>query len=212
VTETRQHLVDRLRVERDPAVLAQYIHHPAWQVRWEAIKSLGDSASPDAESHLLEVLARNAHPEDFPFTNSALGRVGSRRAVPALSSLIHHRADDVKTSAIWALERLGDSTLTQVYLDALSDRSWAAKAYAMSALAAHGDERAVAAVSERLRSSLSRQRRRNVAGTTEVMLALQYLGRWRESQPVADAAIRWVRTKALARLHPAERSWFETTF
>ena len=78
-------------------------------------------------------------------------RVGSKAALPALTRLIHHRNEDVKCSAIHALGLLGDSSLTPVLLEALSDRSWASKLYAMEAIHRNADERAVVAVSERLR-------------------------------------------------------------
>lgn len=210
--ETRQQLVARLRSEGNPRVLAAYLHHPAWQVRWQAIESLGRSGSPEAEAALLELHASNPDPRDYPFLHAALGQVGSRAAIPALVALIHHPKDDVKTSALAALQRLGDASLTPTYLDALSDRSWVAKWYAMAALAAHGDERAIDAVCERLRSSLGRERKRNLAGMTEVTYALDYLRRWQISSPAAEASIDWVRTHALDRLQPHERAWFESVF
>jgi HEAT repeat protein len=209
--EMRQPLIARLQSERDPEVLGRYVHDRAWQVRWAAIQSLGKSESLDAEAPLLEVLAEN-EPNDLPFANTALGRVGSKAAIAALTGLIHHPIEDVKASAIRALESLGDASLTPTFLDALSDRSWVAKWYAMAAIAAHADERAIDAVNERLRASLRRDRKTSVAGMTEVMYALTYLGRWRPTHPDADEAIRWVREEAIGRLHPNERTWFDATF
>jgi len=53
---SRTKLVQRLREERDPEVLGAFISHGAWQVRWEAITSLGQSNSPAAERYLLQDL------------------------------------------------------------------------------------------------------------------------------------------------------------
>lgn len=125
--ETRQQLVDRLRIERDPVVLGRYVHHAAWQVRWAAIQALGESGSAGAEAPLLAVL-RDNDPKDFPLANAALGKVLSKAAIPALAALVHHRIDDVKASAMAALGSLGDPSLTPIYLDALTDRSWVARA------------------------------------------------------------------------------------
>jgi HEAT repeat protein len=208
--ETRQKLVARLEAERDPETLGHYVHHAAWQVRWAAIASLGKSGSPGAEAPLLEVLRTNPDARDFPFAAAALREVGSKAAIPALTALIHHPMEDVKASAIGALGVLGDASLTPTYLDALSDRSWVAKWYAMGAIAARADDRAIGPVSERVRSILSRDRKTNVGGTTELMYALEFLGRWR-SNAVADEAIRWVRTKAISRLDERERTWFAAT-
>jgi HEAT repeat protein len=210
--ETRQQLVARLTAERDPKVLGQYVHHPAWQVRWAAIESLGRSGSPEAEGPLLGVLRTNADARDYPFANAALGRVGSKAAIPALTALIHHRIEDVKGSAVAALGAIGDASLTPIYLEALSDRNWVAKWAAMGAIARNADERAVAPVSERVRSILSRERKRNLGGTTEVMYALAYLDRWSSSSPIAAETIGWVREKGLARLFKEERVWFESRF
>jgi HEAT repeat protein len=138
--ETRQKLVAGLTAERDPEILGRYVHHPAWQVRWAAIESLGKSGSPQAEGPLLAVLR----------TNPAIAR--------------------------------------------------------------NADERAVAPVSERVRSILSRERKRDLGGTTEVMYALEFLDRSSSSSPIAAETIRWVRAKALARLLKEERAWFETKF
>jgi HEAT repeat protein len=208
--ETRQKLVARLSLERSPEILGQYVHHAAWQVRWAAIESLGKSGSPDAEAPLVAVLRTNPDARDFPFAAAALRKVGSKAAIPALAALIHHPTEDVKASAIGALGVLGDASLTPTYLEALSDRSWVAKWYAMGAIAARADDRAISPVSERVRSILSRDRKTNVGETTELMYALEFLDRWR-SNAIADQVIRWVRTNAISRLDERERAWFEAT-
>jgi HEAT repeat protein len=209
---SRTELVQRLRVERDPEVLGAFIDHRAWQVRWAAIESLGKSESPAAEQYLLKVLATTGDKSDLPLANSALGRVGSRAAIPALAELIHHPVEDVKASAIHALGVLGDSTLTPLYLDALSDRSWVAKWSAIEAIHRNGDERAIGPVVVRLRAVLNRERRTNVGGWTEPMYALDFLRRWQAVDASAGDTIEWVRSKRLDRLQPDEREWFVSAF
>ena len=44
------------------------------------------------------------------------------------------------------------------------------------------------------------------------MYALDFLGRWREADPIADRTIAWVRSDRLDRLQSAEREWFLSTF
>lgn len=211
VGESRARLVERLGQERDPDVLGAFLGHSAWQVRWVAIESLAKTGSPHAEQYLLQVLATSSDEGDLSRANAALTRVGSKTSIPALSAFIHHRAEDVKCSAIHALGVLGDSTLTPLYLDALSDRSWVAKWYAMAALHRNGDERAIGPVIDRLRSILSRARQTKVGGWTEVMYALDFLRRW-QTDPSTGAAIDWVRSDRLDRLQPDERDWFKVTF
>jgi HEAT repeat protein len=209
---TRTKLVERLRDERNPEVLARYRHHPAWQVRWEAIQSLGQTGSPIAEGLLIDILEAPTDPDDLPLANQALSRVGTKAAWPALIRLIHHRVEDVKVSAIGVLNILGDSSLTPVYLDALSDRSWVAKWSAMAALDEHGDERAVQPVIDRLRQILGRQRLTNIGGWSEVMHALHFLQRFQDLDPGAGRTIGWVAANRWDRLSLEERDWFTLTF
>jgi HEAT repeat protein len=97
---SRAKLIQRLRVERDPEILGAYIGHRAWQVRWEAIEGLGRSQSPAAEKYLLQVLAASDNKYDLSLANGALGKVGSRAAIPALMGFVHHPVVDVKCTAI----------------------------------------------------------------------------------------------------------------
>ncbi len=209
---TRTKLVARLNEERDPEVLGAFITHRWWQVRWAAIESLGKSESPAAERYLLQVLATSDNTYDLGNANAALSRVGSRAAIPALMGFIHHPVEDVKWSAIHALGVLGDSSLTPLFLDALSDHSGAAKWPAMAAIHRNGDERAIAPVIARLHTILSRQRLIAIGGWSEVMYALDYLRRWQAVDPSAGETIEWVRSKRMDRLQPDERKWFESTF
>jgi hypothetical protein len=212
VWETRARLAKRLREERDPEVLGAFISHPAWQVRWEAIESLGRIQSPAAERYLLEVLAVSHDRYDLTNANAALARVGSKAAIPALSAFIHHSVEDVKSSAIGALGILGDSSFTPLYLDALSDPSWASKTPAAAAIHRHGDERAIGPVIARLHAVLSRERRRQIGGWSEVMYALDFLRRWQAADLSARKTIEWVRSNRMHRLQTHEREWFESIF
>jgi HEAT repeat protein len=209
---SRKDHVARLRDERDPEVLATFTSHRAWQVRLEAIESLGKTGSPAAEPFLLQVLATSNDQYDLAFASSALCRVGSKAAIPALTGLVHHPVEDVKCSAIGALGVLGDSSLTPTYLDALSHRSWAAKTYAMKAIHQNGDERAIGPVVDRVHAILGRERTRIVLPWSEIMYALDYLRRLESADPRPKQAIEWVRSKRLGRLQTDERRWFESTF
>src|SRR5215472_12420605 len=91
------------------------------------------------------------------------GECGTRAAVPALATQIHHAQDDVKWSAIHALAEIGDEALVPVLLNALTDWSWAAKGYAIRAIARHGNAQAIGPVCDRVRAILARQRKINEA-------------------------------------------------
>jgi HEAT repeat protein len=194
--------------EPDPALVAVFLSHPSVRVRESAVGNLERSNSPDAEAYLLEFIGASDDRYLVPRVNARLGKGATTAAVPVLARLIHHRIEDIKASAIDALCMIGDASTTPVFLDALSDRSWVAKAYAMRGLAEHGDLRAMDAVVARLKGALSRERADRVAGDTEVIYALRYLWRWREDARAADA-IAFVRRERIARLNARERVWIE---
>jgi hypothetical protein len=82
----------------------------------------------------------------------------------------------------------------------------------MAAIHRIGDSRAIGPVVERLHAALSRERRTNLGGWTEVMYAIDFLARWRPVDSSAGEAIDWVRSSRMDRLQPHERDWFESTF
>jgi HEAT repeat protein len=128
-----------------------------------------------AEAALLAVLANPVNDYDRINANAALGQCGTAAAIPALAAQVHHPTDSVKCSAIYALALLGDESQLPVFLDALTDRSWAAKRYAMSAIARHGNEHAIAPVCARVRVILGRQRKRQQGRQSELISALEFL-------------------------------------
>lgn len=208
---SRARLVSLLREERDPATLGRWTRHPAWQVRHQAIQSLGATASAEAESPLLEALQTSTDPFDLAYASASLSRVGTAASIPALARLIDHPVEDVKTSAINAIAAVGGPAEMPLFLRALADRSWVAKWYAMAAIHRHGDLGAIDAVIRRLRAMLSRERKTRIAGWTELMYAVDYLRRWEASDPRVSDVLRWVRRERWHRLSDEERTWWESS-
>jgi HEAT repeat protein len=144
-TETRRSQLDDLlrELQRVPTipdctVLLPLTTHRWWQVRWGAIDALAKCRhDPRAEAALLAVLANPVDDYDRINANASLGQCGTKAAIPDLAAQVHHPTEDVKCSAIYALAQIGDETQLPVFLDALTDRSWAAKWYAMQAIARH---------------------------------------------------------------------------
>jgi hypothetical protein len=114
--------------------------------------------------------------------------------------------DDVKCSAIYALALLGDESQLPVFLDALTDRSWAAKWYTMGAIAMHGNEQAIAPVCARVRVILGRQRKRKVGSKPELISALEFLTRYQHDHRV-QSTLAWVTKNRRAYLTPTEIEW-----
>lgn len=112
----------------DCTVLLPLTKHRWWQVRWGAIRALAKCRDDRrAESALLAVLANPVDDYDRINANAALGQCGTPAAIPALAAQVHHPTDDVKCSAIYALAEIGNEPQLPVFLDALTDRSWAGK-------------------------------------------------------------------------------------
>jgi hypothetical protein len=125
-----------------------------------------------------------------------------------LARFIHHPKEDVKASAINALQEVGDPSLTPLYLDALGDRSWVGKDYAMKAIHAHGDVRAIEPVMARIRAILSRDRKTKMGGWSELMYAVGYLKRWEATDGRISRFLQQVRHERWARLSEQERDWW----
>ena len=127
-------------------------------------------------------------------------------AIPALAAEIHHPTDDVKCSAIYALEQIGDSSLLPIFLDALTDRSAAAKWYAMSAISRHGNEQAVGPVCDRVRVILRRQRKHKQLPESELLCTLKFLAQ-HQDDAAARETLSWVAEKRTAYLTDDESRW-----
>ena len=182
----------RLPEVPDSTVLLPLTRHRWWQVRHEAISALGRCrADPLAQKALLGVLADPADDGDRIYANAALSECGTARAIPALAAQIHHPKDDVKCSAINALKEVGDPSILPLFLDALTDRSPIAKWYAMTAIAQHGNEKAIGPVCERVRVILARRRKHLQLPQSELLQAVQFLARHHDD-PRAQTTLAWV--------------------
>jgi HEAT repeat protein len=171
----------------------------------QAVAAIADA--PGGESYLFEVVDGSDDRYLVPVVNAVLGDIGSQEAIGHLVRRIHDPSEDVKASAICALSKLGNSSLTPILLDALADRSGVAKDYATMALYEHGDERAVEPVADRTRAILGRERRRSQAGPTALMFCLAFLMRWSEASGLAAETLSWARTR-IRFFHPEEWNWF----
>ncbi|OXJ14530.1 hypothetical protein CFB39_25705 [Burkholderia sp. AU6039] len=77
-----------------------------WLVRHSAIRSLNGCANPQAEDELLEILATTSDPYDVIYCQSTLNRIGTCKALPAITQNLKSRKRDVKISAQAAIEAI----------------------------------------------------------------------------------------------------------
>jgi HEAT repeat protein len=91
-----------------PAALAA-LHDPDINVRWEAVKTLGALRDARAVDALIELLARDPHGHgpNCETIIEALGRIGDKRAEPALVALLNGPQGTVRKAAVAALDVLG---------------------------------------------------------------------------------------------------------
>ncbi|MEU8663261.1 HEAT repeat domain-containing protein, partial [Actinoplanes philippinensis] len=122
-------------------VLLDQVAEPRW---WhEGPFALGELRSVAA----VPVLCRLARSGSAPIPAvDALGRIGSREAVPTLLDLTAHPAPDVRDHALRALHRIGGPEATDAAVIACDDFDPTVRDRAARVLARHGDERAVTAL------------------------------------------------------------------
>lgn len=207
----RNKRLDRLASEQNPHILGRFALQSRGVEQMDAIEALAKTGSRDAEPYLIELIRGETDRFAIPVANAALGRVGSSASIPYLERLIHSPIEDVKQSAIAALSALGDASLTPLYLDALSDRSWGAKSYAMEAIHRRGDERAIGPVAKRVKVVLARKPKTNIGGWSELMYALDFLRTWSDRSAEARSMLAWVAGRK-EFFRDTELVWYDKTF
>ena len=110
------------------SLLVQALADENWEVRAEAIKTLGTLGNPEAVPALIEALG-DPDPRVRDEAVCALGNIGDRRAVPALINTLRNDDDDaVRVAAAYILGELGDPSavepLKEALLYAIREKDW----------------------------------------------------------------------------------------
>jgi HEAT repeat protein len=98
----------------DVAPVYRLLRDKRWLVRHAAIRSLINTASPEAEDRLLEVLRDSDDPHDAIYCHATLNRIGTAKALPALEVGLKSRKRDVKLSARAAIDAIAARTAAQL--------------------------------------------------------------------------------------------------
>jgi len=77
-----------------------------WLIRYSAIQALKNSNDEDAEKTLTDILDQSKDPYDLTYSNSALNRIGTPKAIPHIEKHLSSRKRDVKLSAKFAIEEI----------------------------------------------------------------------------------------------------------
>lgn len=103
--------------------LIEALNDPSFNVRYEAIHSIGRlPAEPELVDALLDALGEDRSELSFVVTRS-LGRLGDRRAVPALRRLLFSGYHLLEANAARALSLLGDEESIPDFLEKLERES-----------------------------------------------------------------------------------------
>lgn len=84
----------------------RHLNDSRWLVRHAAIRALSGASSPEAEEHVLALLAVTEDPHDKLYAHVTLGRIGTPRAIPFISPGAASRKRDVKISAEAAIQSI----------------------------------------------------------------------------------------------------------
>lgn len=180
-----------------------------WLVRQSAIGALGNAIGKDVEDALLRAAGRAKDPRDLVHINAALGKLGTQQSLSYLAQAASHRKEDVATSALAALTKIGGSAQQPCFLAALADRRWAVKWYAMVAIETHGDTIAVDAVLARAKQIVRPGRIPRQAGRSELMAAFGFLWRYRLVRPDVSLFFRTFVPARSERMSADERRALE---
>ena len=134
-------ILSRLRVDDAVAL--------GWSLA--ALERYFDNAPPDGRvaDPLLSALGR-VPPSDRARVVTLLGRVGARRALPALRPLLEHRNPALRRAAVQAIGAIGDPAGAPALLPLLDDRDPRTRFEAARAIGAAAGADTVAALSARL--------------------------------------------------------------
>ncbi len=169
----------------DPLILG-YLQDKRWLIRQAAIAALGNCSDPRAAELLLETGLRSTDAFDLIYINAALGRLKTSVGLEFLIHNSRHAKEDVATSALAALTEGGSKKTLPCFIEALGDRRWAVKWYAMRGIEQHGDETAISPVLERIKKILTGKRLTRQSPRSELSCGLAFL--WRHHRQRAEIA------------------------
>jgi hypothetical protein len=188
--------------------LLELVNDPRWLVRYAAIDALGHCPEPEVETCLLTRTKVTDDFDDLVYINASLGQVGSIKSIPYLSEMTRHKKEDVATSALAALTRIGSCDNLPLFIARLAYGRSVIKWYAMAAINKHGDKSAIEPVIARVKQILSR-RRKIEQHHSELALGLEFLWKMRKQNHQIEGLLSWVNNKRKDFLFPDEKALVE---
>ncbi|MCM3317311.1 HEAT repeat domain-containing protein [Rummeliibacillus stabekisii] len=214
-TETNKYVLEQIlnalaeqrNVEEYSTIIIKFLNDDRSSIRHTAIEALNGCKNKIAEDALIQIISESTDEYDLIYASSVLSEIGSDRAIPHLINLLNHPKGDVKCTVIGTLIELGNSSLLPVFLKALQDRSVYVKGYAMLAINRHGNETAIPAVIERLKSMLKRKRK---IVSDDLITGLEFLIRYKEDNKEIRDLYDWIKSRKSEVLFEEEMDWMNT--
>ena len=174
-------------------------------------KSLREAGiDPACENSLLKAIPITKDFYLLKYIVRTLYVVGTKASLPALEELLYYPKEDVKMSAFSTIVRIMGADGQDTYLEKLADPKFRDKFGAILAIRQHCDDRAIEAVTKRLKAILAKERKAvyyySPGGLTEVLAAFDYLHA-REGDTRATA--RRLILENQNRLESKEMKWIE---
>jgi hypothetical protein len=165
---------------------------------------------PACENSLLNAIPAT---KDFYLLKDIVGTlyvIGTKTSLPALEELLHYPKEDVKISAFSTIVRIMGADGQDTYLEKLTDPKFRDKFGAILAIRQYCDDRAIEAVTNRLKTIIARERKAvyyySPGSITELLAAFDYLYS-QEGEPRATA--RRLILENQNRLESKEKKWIE---
>ncbi|QDU83744.1 hypothetical protein Pla163_08450 [Planctomycetes bacterium Pla163] len=157
-----------------------------------------------SEAFFLSILEAPRTKMEVYWTVLALRDCGTAASVPALKELLYFPKQDVKACSVLTIALIAGASESKLYGDLLLDPKYSEKGYAMWAIAAVADHRAIDAVVAYFRKNTGKIRRgelcsgavgdgieflgRYISGRPDVLMLLQDIWSNRHKLPPADVA------------------------
>ncbi len=126
------------------AKLVKALSHPEPETVQRAAWILGELKAAEAVEPLLALINRSEEPGALEGAVEALGKIGDRRAVPALSRLIRSSYLSVRLKAVDALQQIGGRAALAALRTAMGDPKSSVSQRAANALKSVGKGQAAA--------------------------------------------------------------------
>lgn len=185
-----------------------HVRHTAIQVLARYCTNL-----KEIEEFLISVLEQSNDEYDIYYTNIALQKLGTQRAIEPIKQVIRdHKKTDVLITGLYALGLIGGGNQIEFLLEMMQIKKDSfVKAELTKLISKHSDIRAVDTLIDRVKQILSRKRNIKMYygrdQYPELVHALRFLTKFEIDDPRIRKLKTWIFEKKMSYLDEAETKW-----